>query len=321
MRRYALARSLLDVPNGRSSHSIPTPRGGGVAFVITFLGSLFLLRASGGLATTPVMAFAGAGSWVALVGFLDDHGHIPARWRLLAHFLGAAWVLAWSGGMAPLPIFGSVLDLGWLGNLAALIYLVWLLNLYNFMDGIDGIAGIEAITVCVGGGLLLWISALGENVWLLPVLLAASVAGFLFWNFPSAKIFMGDVGSGFLGMMLGALSIQATWLVPKLFWCWTILLGVFVVDATVTLVRRILRGEKFYEAHRSHAYQYASRYHRSHQKVSLATGVINLFWLLPVAALVAKGTLDGFTGVGIAYAPLVWTALKYKAGAPELQKI
>jgi Fuc2NAc and GlcNAc transferase len=321
LRQYAQASSLIDVPNERSSHSAPTPRGGGLAIVLTFLGCLPLLWISGPVNTSALVAFAGAGAWVALTGFLDDCGHIPARWRLLAHFLGAGWALAWLGGLPPLPIFGFVLDSGWVGHFAAAVYLVWLLNLYNFMDGIDGIAGIEAITVCVGGGLLLWMTIPDVDIWILPILLSASVAGFLFWNFPSAKIFMGDAGSGFLGLMLGILSIQAAWLVPKLFWCWVILLGVFVVDATVTLLRRILRGEKFYEAHRSHAYQYASRDHCSHQKVSMATGAINIFWLLPVAALVAEGMVDGLLGVGIAYGPLVWAAFRYKAGARELQEI
>src|SRR5690606_30192313 len=105
----------------------------------------------------------------------------------------------------------------------------------------------------------------------LPLLmLAASVLGFLAWNFPPARIFMGDAGSGFLGIALGILSLQAAWIAPTLFWAWQILLGVFVVDATFTLLRRLLRGEKVYEAHRSHAYQYASRRFGRHLPVTLA---------------------------------------------------
>src|SRR5574337_967818 len=95
-----------------------------------------------------------AGACVALVGFLDDHGHIAARWRLLAHFAAAAWALAWLGGAPPLILFGSTFELGWLGAGLAAVYLVWLLNLYNFMDGIDGIASVEAICVCIGGAML-----------------------------------------------------------------------------------------------------------------------------------------------------------------------
>jgi Fuc2NAc and GlcNAc transferase len=321
LRRYAIARSLLDIPNERSSHVVPTPRGGGVSIVLAFLLTLPLLGWVNALSAATFWALLGAGCLIALVGFLDDHGHVPARWRLLAHFIGAGWVLTWLGGLPPLPVFGLILDFEWVGNLLAAVYLVWLLNLYNFMDGIDGIAGIEAITVCLSGMLLYSLSPGDNSELVLPMLLLAAVAGFLFWNFPKAKIFMGDVGSGFVGFVLGVLSIQAAWVEPDYFWGWLILLGAFVVDATVTLLRRIFRGDKFWEAHRSHAYQYASRKYGAHQPVSLAFGVINLFWLLPVAAMVVSGWMAGVTGFVIAYLPLVWLAFRFKAGAKELQEV
>lgn len=321
LRRYALSRCLLDVPNGRSSHTMPTPRGGGVAIVLTFLGGLSLLQ-SMGFFTLPVVAgIFGAGGAVALVGFVDDHGHIPARWRLLAHFVAAGWALAWLGGLPSLIMVGVVVDLGWVGHLLALLYMVWLLNLYNFMDGIDGIAGIEAVTVCLGGALVYIIVLPEEMGWALPILLLAAVLGFLFWNFPYAKIFMGDGGSGFLGLMMGILSIHAANASPELFWCWLILLGVFIVDATVTLVRRVIRRQKFYHAHRSHAYQYASRQQGAHWRVSLVVGGINMFWLLPFAGMVAIGWLDGAVGVLVSYVPLILLAIRYKAGAVELQSL
>jgi len=149
------------------------------------------------------------------------------------------------------------------------------------------------------------------------VLLATTVAGFLFWNFPPARIFMGDAGSGFLGIVLGLLALQAGWINPLLFWGWLILLGVFVVDATFTLTRRLVRGERVYEAHRSHAYQYASRQHGSHLPVSLSVAAINLLWLLPVAAAVVIMKADGLLGTLIAYAPLTLLAVKYRAGGRE----
>lgn len=322
LRRYALARSLMDIPNERSSHAVPTPRGGGVAIVLTFLGSLPFMVLLDMHSNALFWALLGAGAWVALIGFIDDHGHIPARWRLLLHVVGAGWALIWLGGLPPLPVFGVTLDFGWPGHMFAAVYLVWLLNLYNFMDGIDGIAGIEAVTVCLGGVVLYLLSSAGDSVPVAPMLLlSAAVVGFLFWNFPKAKIFMGDVGSGFVGIVLGILSIQAAWIMPELFWAWVILLGAFVVDATVTLIRRVLRGEKFYEAHRSHAYQYASRKLGGHVPASLAFGVINLFWLLPVAVLVVIGWLDGVLGVVIAYIPLILLAIRFRAGARELQEV
>ena len=326
LRRYALASSLIDIPNARSSHVIPTPRGGGLSIVIVFLLGLPVLSGMGVLTPEATWALFGAGAWVALVGFLDDHGHIPARWRLLAHFIGAAWGLYWLGGLPPLAfsfpgvsLEVHIIDLGWLGQILGMFYLVWLLNLYNFMDGIDGLASIEAITVCLGGALLYLSGSETSGPWVAPVLLAMTVAGFLFWNFPPARIFMGDAGSGFLGIVLGLFSIQAAWKAPQFFWSWLILLGVFIVDATWTLLRRLLRGEKIYEAHRSHAFQYASRYYGSHKTVSLAIGLINVCWLIPLALWVGSARLNGLLGLALAYVPLVLLAIYFRAGARELE--
>ncbi|WP_090206641.1 MraY family glycosyltransferase [Pseudomonas asplenii] len=317
LRRYALARSLMDVPNERSSHSVATPRGGGVAIVISFLAVLPILAVMNLLSWSAVWGLLGAGGAVALVGFLDDHGHIAARWRLLAHFSSAAWLLFWLGGLPALDVMGMQVRLGVPGSILAAFYLVWMLNLYNFMDGIDGIASIEAVTVCLGACLVYGLSGDLDLVWP-SLLLAMAVCGFLYWNFPPARIFMGDAGSGFLGVILGGLSIHAASSKPQLLWVWLILLGVFVVDATFTLTRRLLRGDKVYEAHRSHAYQYASRQLGSHLPVTVAVAVINLCWLLPIALCVGLSILEGVTGLLLAYVPLVFLGLKFHAG--ELEK-
>lgn len=317
LRRYALAHSLMDIPNERSSHDIPTPRGGGVSIVLTFLLGLIVLGKVGFLPTFLFWALFGSGALTALIGWGDDRLDLPARLRLPGHFIGAVWALAWLGGLPELPWFGVEINLGIAGHILAAIYLVWLLNLYNFMDGINGIAGIEAVTVCAGGIVLFVISnAQAEGMWMLPALLAAATVGFLFWNFPKARIFMGDAGSGFLGLVLGVLSIRAGWIASELFWGWVILLGAFIVDSTVTLLRRALRGEKVYEAHRSHAYQHAAQKYGSHTPVTLAYGAINLFWLLPVAAFVVAGLLDGVLGVVVAYVPLLGAAVWFGAGKP-----
>jgi Fuc2NAc and GlcNAc transferase len=319
LRRYALVKNLIDIPNERSSHSMPTPRGGGVAIVTLFLFALPILNRLDLLSTQGCLALWGAGCAVAVTGFLDDHGHIAARWRLLVHFGAAVWGLYWLGGFPPLAVFGYSLDLGWLGYVCAAVYIVWLLNLYNFMDGIDGLAGSEAITVCCSSALMVWLVAPDSSAWTSPAVLATAVLGFLCWNFPPARIFMGDAGSGFLGLMLALLSIQAARIAPQLFWVWLILLGVFIVDATVTLCRRVFRGEKFYEAHRSHAYQYASRILGAHRPVTLVVCAINIFWLAPVASLVVFKQLDGIFGVVVAYLPLILLAYRYKAGDRQAQ--
>ncbi|MFG0467518.1 glycosyltransferase family 4 protein [Pseudomonas putida] len=316
LRRYALNKQIIDVPNARSSHTMPTPRGGGVAIVLSFLVCLPLLGVTGGVPLTEVVAIGGAGALIAIIGFMDDHGHIAARWRLLGHFAAAAWMLYWLGGLAPLQVFGFTFDLQWFGFILAVFYSVWMLNLYNFMDGIDGIASVEAVTACLG--MVLLPALAGEpQLMALPLLLAAATLGFLFWNFPPAKIFMGDAGSGFLGIVLAGLSLQAAWASPQLFWCWLILLGVFVVDATFTLIRRLLRGDKVYEAHRSHAYQFASRHYGKHMPVTLVVAAINLFWLLPVALCVMLLGLDGVLGLIIAYLPLAYLAVRWRAGELE----
>ena len=314
--RYAAALNLIDVPNQRSSHLVPKARGGGVAFALTFLASLLVLVTNADVDNNLLIAVLGAGTVVAVLGFLDDFTDVSIRWRLLGHFSSAAWALYWLGGLPPLLVFGYTFNLGLIGHVLAAVYIVWLLNLYNFMDGIDGIASVEAICVCLGGAVLyLLLSA--DNLAQVPILLAAAVTGFLCWNFPPARIFMGDAGSGFLGLILAVLSLQAAWFAAELLWSWVILLGVFVVDATFTLLRRLLRGDKVYEAHRSHAYQYASRQYAAHRPVTLAVMLINLVWLLPMAVLVGLGYVDGLLGVAIAYLPLVLLAVKFKAGQLE----
>jgi len=325
LRRYALNSQLLDIPNARSSHSIPTPRGGGVSIVLVFLLGVPILLYIGVISLGVMWALIGAGAIAAIIGFLDDHGHIPARWRLLAHFMAATWGLYCLGGLPPLVIslpldYGNALfNFDLLGQILALFYLVWLLNLYNFMDGIDGLASIEAITVCIGGALLYFLSAETAGQWVLPLFLAFTVAGFLLWNYPPAKIFMGDACSGFLGLVLGLLSIQAAWINPLFFWSWLILLGVFIVDATFTLCRRFLQDDKVYEAHRSHAYQYASRYYQSHKVVSITVGLINIIWLTPLALGVGLAKLNPFLGLIIGYLPLILLAIYFRAGQREVK--
>lgn len=318
LRRYALHRSIIDIPNARSSHSVPTPRGGGVAIVVAFLLALLILGFTGVESWPVLTAYLGAGTLIAVIGFMDDHGHIAARWRLLGHFLAAVWALFWLGGFAPLSVMGMSINLGWIGSILAVFYLVWMLNLYNFMDGIDGIASVEAISSCLVLSLIYVLGGDAQLIWA-PLLLSMAVAGFLVWNFPPAKIFMGDAGSGFLGIIIGCLAIQAGWAGSEYFFAWLIMLGVFIVDATFTLIRRLVRGDKVYEAHRSHAYQFASRAVGSHKPVTLAVIAINVVWLLPIAISVGLRYLDGAAGLLLAYVPLVLLAFKYKAGQLETQ--
>lgn len=319
LRRYALAKCVMDIPNERSSHSIPTPRGGGVAIVLTFLLALPILGALNLLDNSALYALFGSGLLVAAIGFADDHGHIAARWRLLGHFMAAAWSLFWVNGLPPIDVFGTAVDFGWLGNILALIYLVWMLNLYNFMDGIDGLASVEAISVCFGMSLVYWFSDSNELIWA-PLILSSAVMGFLMWNFPPARIFMGDAGSGFLGIIMAVMALIAAWAKPELFWSWLILLGVFIVDATWTLFRRLVNGEKVHQAHRSHAYQRAALHYKSHLKVTGTVAAINLIWLTPISILVGMSVVSGAAGLSVAYLPLLALVIKWNAGSKDALK-
>ena len=317
--RYALHTDLLDHPNDRSSHTVPTPRGGGVGIVLSFLTIIFVMGLLSLIEQRLMIAVLGGGAMVAVLGFADDRCSLPARWRFAGHLVAAIWVLGWMGAVPSVPLFGVVTNLSYAGPMLCALYLVWMINLFNFMDGIDGIASVEAISTTLGGAWLWWLAGSGSG-WIAAVLFAACVSGFLIWNFPPAKIFMGDAGSGFLGLMVALLSLWCAQTTPLLFWAWFILVGCFMVDATTTLVRRVRRGERFFEAHRAHAYQYASRRVGRHLPVTLATGAINALWLLPLAAAVAIGWLDGLAGVLVAYAPLVSLAFYFRAGDQAAQE-
>lgn len=315
MRHYALKKNIIDNPNERSSHTIPTPRGGGVSIVITFLSFLVLLMFTQHLAISTGLILLCSGFGIAVLGFLDDHGHINSMLRLAIHFIIAIAVVFALGGFSEVALFNETLHLGWFANIIAVLFLVWLLNLYNFMDGINGIASVEAITTTISLAIIYLLFSSSLSIELL-LTLAACVFGFILWNFPKARIFMGDAGSGFLGMTLGVLALMVLKVDAALFCAWIICLGVFVVDATFTLIRRVTNGHKMYDAHRSHAYQYASRRY-GHTIVTITVLLINLCWLAPVAYLASQRVLMPEALLLIAYLPLILLALFFSAGKTE----
>ena len=321
IRYYALKRNVLDIPNQRSSHTIPTPRGGGLAIVLAFMFAVLSLKLTQQL-DERIFALCGSSLLVAVIGFCDDHAHVPARWRFLTHLLTAILIVWLLGGfpllLVPSPM-DSVLkrffiDLSWIGYPLAVVLLVWFLNLFNFMDGTDGIAASES--------LFLSLALAGYSYYLDTILfglcigLAAASSGFLVWNWPKAKIFMGDVGSGFLGLLLGDLILLAAQQAAVMLYCGLILFGIFIVDATYTLLVRILSGQKWYDAHCSHTYQLAAK-RCGHLTVLLACWLINLFWLLPWSFWVFLHPSRALLGLFIAYVPLVFTAYLFKAGQKD----
>jgi Fuc2NAc and GlcNAc transferase len=285
LRRYASRFGFVDVPNDRSSHEKPTPRGGGVAIVLACLAGWTALFMCDRVSTGLFAALAGGGALVALIGFLDDHRSRSPALRLAVHLAAAGWAVYWLGGMPPLQVGQNVHDLGVTGNILAVLGILWVLNLFNFMDGIDGLAASEAIFVALGGVMCSLVLAASPIVPASLVLAAAS-AGFLCWNWPPARIFMGDAGSGFLGFVIAVVTIAAAREHPAAPFVYLILGALFFVDATVTLVRRLLRRERLHEAHRTHAYQHLTR-RFGHLRVTAGWSLLNVGALLPIAVSAA----------------------------------
>jgi Fuc2NAc and GlcNAc transferase len=282
-RRLAFRWNLMDIPNARSSHQTVTPRGGGVAIVLAFAVAVVLLWNANLLDRALLNALAGAGL-IALAGFLDDRYGLSVVARLLAQLAAALWAIWCLGGLPGLLFGDSLVTLGWWGYLLGAVTIVWSINLFNFMDGIDGIAAAEAACVSFAGSALALMSG-SIAVASVGFAFGWACCGFLPWNWPPAKIFMGDVASGFIGYVLAVLAIAAARETPSAPWAWLMLGGVFFVDATVTLLRRMARGERVFEAHRTHAYQWLARRWRSHARVTAAVIGVNLLWLTPCALL------------------------------------
>ena len=313
-RKRATKNNHLDIPNERSSHSLPTPRGAGIAIVATFFVGLLILLVNDTISSRDFFTLAAPGLIVALIGRLDDLGRVTsAELRLVGHFICASIAVWLATGLPALPLSESIIDFGVAGDIAAVIYLVWMLNLFNFMDGIDLITSIQTLTTCLGAAILLVVST-DSDLWLLVTVMAAAIFGFMYFNLPPAKIFLGDVGSGFIGFTIGAISLVVGKNEPLVAWAMIILLGVFVTDATVTLLRRLLTREHVYVAHRTHAYQHLSKKLNHHLPVSVGVGAINLFFLLPIAWLVSESVIVPIFGLLIAYVPLVLVAIVLKAG-------
>ncbi len=317
VRKLALSQGVLDLPNERSSHSKATPRGGGLAIVLTVTLGMVILAATGELRPDLLAVLFVGGGAVALVGYIDDRRPLPAGVRLVVHVGAALWAAAWLAGLPALRIGMQTIHLGWVGYAVAVLALVWTLNLFNFMDGIDGIAASEAVFVASCGALLSVTGAATSGVAVAALVVAAACAGFLLWNWPPAKIFMGDVGSGYLGYVIAVLALAAARDEPVTLWIWLILGGVFFVDATVTIVRRVVRGDRIYMAHRSHGYQWLARRWGNHRKVTVAVMMLNLIWLLPCAFLATLRPNYAVAIVVVALAPLVVLAFAAGSGRRE----
>jgi Fuc2NAc and GlcNAc transferase len=301
-RRYALRR-LMDQPNERSSHQVATPRGGGLAMALVFIAILPVAWLTNQIAGTLAIAMGLCGGIVAAVGFWDDHASLSAKVRLIIHFIGAGTLLVWIGGVPVIPFGSKVLELGGIGFAVGAFLIVWHINLVNFMDGIDGLAASQAVFVA-GTGCAVAFGYGDYDVVILAAVLCGASLGFLCWNWPPAKIFMGDVGSGFLGAMIGGLMWYNAVKHPGALWCWLILNTAFIGDATYTLLFRLFTGQRWMDAHRSHVYQHLAGWH-GHFNVTMGLWGVNIFFFGPLAYMAWLRPDRGWWLLGTALIPMV----------------
>jgi len=278
-------RAVIDVPNERSSHVVPKPRGGGIAVVTVMLGGWIGWLSLQGNLDSKSLLLAGLTAGLAVLSFIDDLKNLPARLRLLVQAAAVAAGLlvtvpdtGFTNGLVPVWIELPIAGLAWL----------WFVNLFNFMDGIDGITGVE--TISIGGGLLglSVLGGIGVGVQLPALAMVAAIAGFLVWNWQPSKIFIGDVASIPLGFLAGWMLLETGAASGGLSgWAAALLLpGYYLFDATFTLVKRVLRRENVFEAHRQHFYQQATQRGFSHAGACLAILALNI-GLIALALFVA----------------------------------
>jgi Fuc2NAc and GlcNAc transferase len=317
MRIFALKTGMVDQPSSRGSHFAPTPRGGGLAIVGAFLLAALGLYALRLIDLRMLLVFLLGSGTVAFIGYLDDRRPLTAKLRFCVHTAAAVIAVALIDD-ASLP---SWLHLGgagiWMARIFGVLAITWGTNLFNFMDGIDGIASAEAVFIGGAGAWLMYLFGVNDGLGEAMLCLAAASAGFLLWNWPPAKVFLGDVGSGFLGFTLAVLSWSATTHGAFRIEVWIILAGVFVVDATLTLMRRVLRGDRWFEPHRTHAYQHLARRWGSHLPVTMAVSIINIFWLLPWAWFAADRPRFADVALLVSLVPIIGLAVISGSGRRE----
>ncbi len=293
LRSWLLRCDLVDLPGERRSHDAPTPRGGGLAIVAAILLAAFLAPVA---VWWPAVAVVGV---LAVLGWFDDRSELPPSLRLAVQAVAAVLGLAWVGPVETVSIFGDAFHLPWLWTPLAGIAVVWLINLHNFMDGADGLAAMQGVWSGLAYALIMWTSGL-EALASFALAMAGGFAGFLFWNRPRARIFMGDVGSLVLGGGVAMLALAGAVSGAASVWLSLILTSVFVVDATATLARRVVRGEQWYTAHRQHAYQRLIVAGWSHAQVLGLYVAANLLLVMPAAwAAIVYPDLGAVIAIGL----------------------
>jgi UDP-N-acetylmuramyl pentapeptide phosphotransferase/UDP-N-acetylglucosamine-1-phosphate transferase len=297
--RPASRMHILDHPNERSLHSNPMPRTGGVAIVTGIVVGGVMFAVTAGSRLPIAVGWLGTiATLIAVVSYFDDRRHLPIVVRLTAHIAASGLLVVAGLGIGSLSLPGFTYALpAWPATVLTVLFTVWMVNLYNFMDGMDGFAG--GMTA-IGFGTLAVLGWWGgdEVFAALNVIIVGATIGFLVFNFPPAKIFMGDTGSSTLGFLAAGMSLWAhvTGLVPL--WISVVVFSPFIVDATVTLVRRAGRGEKVWQAHKTHYYQRLVQAGWGHRKTVLLEYGLMLVCAGAAVAAYAAGALLQWVLVG-----------------------
>ena len=283
--RYILIKNkLFDIPNNRSSHVKPTPRGGGTVIVVTLLLSIGVLALNKMIETDFSIGMLLGISLISTTGLIDDIKSLPVLIRVIMYVSTAVLSLYLIGVISHISINNYSINLGYFAYFFSTLFLVWLTNLYNFMDGTDGFAATQTICVALFCGLLLFSS---DNISLGIIFFccASSTIGFLVFNWPPAKIFMGDSGSLFLGYAILVFIFQTNTSELISIWTWLIMLAFVLGDTTTTSLLRLFLVKRWYGSHRSNAYQNLARVLDNHLKVLLGIMIYHILWLMPLAII------------------------------------
>lgn len=319
-RVFAERLNVLDVPNERSSHQAPIPRGAGISFFFAFNVILGFLLWQEKITMEYAFPLMLGGSVVAALGYWDDVSSVSATLRLFIHFLVSIFIFSLlSQGFIKHVEISFLPDWPWLTAIFCILFIIWFINLYNFMDGCDGLSTSIGIA---GAGLIAVVSLLqgNMNLALIYIVLAYALGGFLVFNWPPAKVFMGDSGAYFLGYVFGSLALISKIYYTSSLYVHLIIFGLFIVDATWTVLRRAIRGERLYVGHRMHAFQKLIARGWGHARVTSLYVLITVLWLFPMSLLCVYQHEKSFLFLVIAYVPIFIFVLFMGAGTPTEEK-
>ena len=312
--RYSGKMGMIDIPNQRSSHKKPTPKGGGLGFFLVFT-IISLCFYSFSIEYRPLVSpLLFGGPVVVLLGWFDDRYSLPPLFRLFVHFVVAVLIYNFVTQGFNVQLNISFLpEQFWINSVFCVLFITWFINLYNFMDGVDGQA---AFTAIVGSLLMAVVASLHDSykISMIYCLIGYTMGGFLFYNWNPAKIFMGNTGSYFIGFLFASLALISKAHADVSFYSHLIIFGFFIFDTTFVLLRRLLQKKPLFEAHQTFIFHKLLKDDWSHGKISVFYVMVMILWLFPLANLASIYDTRGMMILMIAYFPLLVFAIYNRAG-------